>query len=337
MNSQVLALARLDCLIWAIVATVAAIVGAAAAVSSFQIAWGTFAPPAAACAVLLATGYFYSRWRIDPRLASGLLSTAQVIAFAAVGAPLSYIAASANLPLHDHGLDAVDRALGLDWKGLLDWMNAAPLAYAALRPIYLSLTLQMTTVVLCLAFSGRLLWLRVYTLAFICAALISIAVSAALPAAGAWPYYGLAATDSRILPAVSTSWPVFHGLRDGTFRLLVAVGSEGIITFPSLHAALAVIVVAALWPVAVLRWVFLALNTAMLIATPIDGSHYFIDVMAGVALAAVSLMFARATAAHATVLFAPHAAQLGKAPRRLSAGRLMEPHPCDARTRTTAT
>ena len=152
----------------------------------------------------------------------------------------------------------------------------------------------MTTVVLCLAFSGRLLWLRVFTLAFICAVLISITVSAALPAAGAWPYYGLAATDPEILPAVSTSWPVFHGLRDGTFRLLVAVGSEGIITFPSLHAALAVIVVAALWPVAVLRWVFLALNTAMLIATPIDGSHYFIDIMAGIALAAVSMMIARA-------------------------------------------
>ena len=54
---------------------------------------------------------------------------------------------------------------------------------------------------------------------------------------------------------MSTSWPVFYGLRDGTFRFLVAVGAEGIITFPSLHAALAVIVIAAIWPVAVLRWV----------------------------------------------------------------------------------
>ena len=34
----------------------------------------------------------------------------------------------------------------------------------------------MTTVVLCLAFSGRLMWLRVYTLAFIFAVLVSIAV-----------------------------------------------------------------------------------------------------------------------------------------------------------------
>ena len=108
-----------------------------------------------------------------------------------------------------------------------------------------------------------------------------------------------AAESPHILPAVHTSWPVFYGLRDGTFRALVAVGSEGIITFPSLHAALAVIVVAALWPVPVLRWAFLALNVAMLVATPIDGSHYFIDVLAGVALAALSLVAARAIAARA--------------------------------------
>jgi membrane-associated phospholipid phosphatase len=55
--------------------------------------------------------------------------------------------------------------------------------------------------------------------------------------------------------------------------------------------------VAALWPVPVLRWLFLALNVAMLVATPIDGSHYFIDVFAGVALAALCLVAAQAIAA----------------------------------------
>ena len=115
--------------------------------------------------------------RCAPRIRS--LSTAQVVAFSAVAAPLSYIAASANLPLCDHGLDAIDRALGFDWKALLAIMDASPLTHAVLLPAYLSLMLQTTTVVLCLAFSGRLLWLRVYTLAFFCVALVSIAISVA--------------------------------------------------------------------------------------------------------------------------------------------------------------
>jgi membrane-associated phospholipid phosphatase len=314
MDREALAVARLDRVIWAIIALVAAAVIAASMASNFQLAWDTFAPPSLACSILIAGGSFYSRWRTDPRLASALFSTAQLIAFAAVGAPLSYIAASANLPLHDSALAAADRALGLDWKALLAWMNAAPVIYGVLRPIYLSLTLQMTIVVLCLAFAGRILWLRTYMLAFCFAVLVCIAVSVVLPAAGAWPYFGITEQESAILPAVSTSWPVFYGLRDGSFRLLVAVGSEGIITFPSLHAALAVIVTAALWPVRWLRWLVLFLNAAMLAATPIDGSHYFTDVFAGVGLAVLSLLLAHAVAARVISASRVQAGQIASAP-----------------------
>jgi membrane-associated phospholipid phosphatase len=89
-----------------------------------------------------------------------------------------------------------------------------------------------------------------------------------------------------------TSWPVFLGLRDGSFRLVMASGSEGIITFPSLHAALAVILIAAFWPVPIARWVSAVVNALMLAATPIDGSHYFVDVLAGIAIAVLCLVVA---------------------------------------------
>jgi len=294
------ALRRLDRLIWALTMAVAAIVLASTWISGFFIAWRSFAAPAFAAATLAGAAWFYSTWRPDPRLASGLETTSQMIAFAAVGAPLSYLAASANLPLQDHLFDVADKALGLDWRGLLNWMNAAPLVRALLHPVYFSLTLQMSTAVLCLAFTGRLLWLRIYMLSFILAALVTIAISAVLPAAGVWPYYALTAADSpHLTPAVSTSWPVFYGLRDGSLRALVAIGSEGIISFPSLHAALAVLLVIALWPILVLRWLILTLNVVMLAATPIDGSHYFSDVLAGIGIAVLCFLASSRIAAWA--------------------------------------
>lgn len=300
MMTEVLVLRRLDRLIWALIAAVAAIVLASPFVSSFFVEWATFVAPVLASLILIGATWFYRRWRPDPRVASGLESTAQVIAFAAAGAPLSYLAAAANLPLQDHLFDAVDRAFGLDWRALLAWMNASPEIDGVLRPIYLSLTLQMSAAVLCLAFTGRLLWLRIYTLSFIFAALVTIAISALLPAAGAWPYYAVTAADSpHLTPAVSTSWPVFYGLRDGSFRALVAIGSQGVISFPSLHAALAVILIMALWPIPLLRWVMLALNLSMVAATPIDGSHYFSDVLAGVGVAVLCFLAAGRIAARA--------------------------------------
>lgn len=298
-------LRRLDRLIWALVAMTAACVLAAPLVSGFYMEWGSFGPPVGASLLLAAGAWCYRNWRRDPWLASGLESTAQLVAFAAVGAPLSYLAAAAGaaIPLQDGLFDAIDRGMGFDWMALLRLLDDTPVLFGALRLIYGSLLPQMVLAVLCLAFTGRLTWLRIYMLAFVLATLVTIAISAVLPAAGVWLHYGLTEADSRAVPVVSTVWPVFTGLRDGSVRALLAVGSEGVITFPSLHAALAVILVAALWPMRLLRWPILAVNTVMLVATPVDGAHYLIDVIAGVAVAAGSLIaaWAVARAVHAPV------------------------------------
>src|SRR5262249_20550102 len=200
--------------------------------------------------------------------------------FAAVAAPLSYLAASTPLPLQDELFDTIDRALWLDWKAMFAVMQRSPELFVFMRIIYLSLTVQMTAVVLLLGLNGRLSWLRVYMLAFIFAAILTIALSALFPAEGVWLHYGLKA-EPAAMPVSHTSWPVFLGLRDGSYRLLMAVGSEGIITFPSLHAALAVVLIAAFWPIPIARWLSAAVNSLMLAATPIDGSHYLVDVLAG--------------------------------------------------------
>ena len=295
MTWHVAGLHRLDGIIWALVAAVAGLDLMAAAFGGFSVALGSYAAPAGTCLLLALAARYYGGRRNDPNLSSALESTAQVIAFAAVAAqPLSYIAAAAALPLQDAAFDSMDRALGFDRKALLAVMERWPEFYVGLRIFYLSLTVQMTAVVLLLGFTGRLPWLRVYTLAFVFAALVTIAVSALLPAEGVWLHYGLNGAHAASMPMTHSSWPVFLGLRDGTVRMLAAAGAEGIITFPSLHAALAVILIAAFWPVPVLRWLGAGVNSLMLAATPIDGSHYFVDVLAGIGIAVLSLAAARA-------------------------------------------
>lgn len=310
-SCDVAAIRRLDHLIWTLIAAVAAIVLAAPFVSGFYIAWPSFGAPIVACSLLMAAAWFYGNWRRELRLASGLQCTAQVVAFAAVGAPLSYLAAgvSAAFPLRDRIFDIADRMLGFDWVALLGWMNEMPATFGVLRLVYGSLTLQMALAALCLAFAGHLLRLRTYTLAFLLATLTTIAISAILPAAGVWLHYGLTEADSpNLVPVVSDVWPVFTGLRDGSVRALVATGAQGVITFPSLHAALAVMMVVALWPVPFVRWIVLALNLAMLAATPIDGSHYLVDIIAGVAVAAISFAAAKVIVRRAKSDAAPHVA-----------------------------
>lgn len=285
---------RVDRVIWGLIAATSAAAALGAVAGGFSIVWTSFAAPAATSAALTSLAFFYRR-RGDARLAMSLEGTAQIMMFAAVGAPLSYLAASANLPLHDGLFDALDRAAGLDWMALLGFMNAHPALHPLFAGAYGSFPVQTTTTVLALGFSGRPRHLRTFVLAFILAALVTIVVSAILPAEGAWGYYKLSAADSPAIVPVTREihLPFFLGLRDGSYRLLVATGAQGIITFPSLHAAVAVIFILALWPVPVIRWIALVVNILMLAATPIDGGHYFIDVLAGVAVAAACWWSAR--------------------------------------------
>jgi len=107
-------LRRLDGVIWAIIAVLAAIMLVAPVLSNFQLVGHSFLAAGGATTLSLAGFWLYETRRPDPRLASALGGTAQIVAFAAVGAPVSYIAASLDLPLRDAWFDAADRALGLD-------------------------------------------------------------------------------------------------------------------------------------------------------------------------------------------------------------------------------
>ncbi|MGN6572325.1 MAG: phosphatase PAP2 family protein [Pseudolabrys sp.] len=296
MGWEAAGLRRTDRIIWGLIAAVGVIVAIAALTTPFRVVWRSMEAPGAATLAFLAAQYVYETQLAEFRLAAGLGATAQLVAFAAVAAPLSYIAASLDLPLHDRWLNAVDTAAALDWPAWLNWMDAHAAIHPLFQVAYDSLLPQTALVVLVLAFTGRLMWLRTYMLAFVLTTIATIVVSAIVPAEGVWGFLNLGdASGLDIVPVVhGTYLPVFHGLRDGTFRLLMASGADGIITFPSLHAALGLLFIAALWPVPVLRWIALAFNIVMILSVPVDGGHYFVDIFAGLCIAGASLPVARA-------------------------------------------
>jgi membrane-associated phospholipid phosphatase len=208
---------------------------------------------------------------------------------------LSYIAASAALPLWDIDLVAWDHSLGLDWKGWLATMNATPWLHAILAITYNSFAIQTTAIVFVLAITGHTLQLRIFILSFILMTLSTIAISSLMPAQGVWGYLHVSALDSPTVVPITRDLPlpVFFGLRDGTYRQLVAQGAEGIISFPSLHAALGLLFIMATWSVRYIRWFGFLLNVPMIAATPVDGSHYFSDVVAGLAIAMLNWIVVR--------------------------------------------
>jgi hypothetical protein len=277
---------RADAVVWIIIGVVAMIDIGFALLGPFRLDTGSFLVPGAVTGLLAAGSWFYRSIRPDRRLATILTSTGHLIGFAAVGAPLSYIAATAGFPLQDAALEAIDRHMGIDWAQIMAWVSLHPGWQHVLSFAYSSFAFQTLTTVLALGIAGQLTRLKSFIGAFVATTLVIIAISAICPAAGPWLFLDIQpASANGFLPTSSTSWPVFLALRDGTLHTVTGIRSEGIITFPSLHAALGVLFPLALWHVRGVRWLALGLNILLVIATPAYGSHYVVDVIAGILVA----------------------------------------------------
>jgi PAP2 superfamily len=238
--------------------------------------------------------WFYCTYRNDEKIAAALSAVLLLLMFTAVAAPLSYLTASLALPFWDSTLHAWDEALGLDWRAYLAWVNERPLFGTLLQVAYASLLPQLIIACIGLGFTGRLLQLRSFILAVIVSGVLCILISAAMPAMAMYVHLGLQPSDFPNLSPAAAYVHVehIHGLRDGTLRALNLNTAEGIITFPSYHAALAIIFLVAFWSVPLLRWPGVVLNLALIAGTPIDGGHYFVDLGAGMAIALVSILAA---------------------------------------------
>jgi hypothetical protein len=223
-------------------------------------------------------------WRgACPRIANAFLTLAQVNgALGAVGL-FTYLSIRAGTPLADTRLAAIDRSLGFDWPAVFAWVQGAPSLHAALAISYWSLFAQLPGAVVLLAVTRRFDRSAEFVSLFIATLIACAAVSAFFPAEAAWSYYGVSDVANAYHLAD------FNALRDGSMQEIAVDRMTGLITFPSFHAALALLFIYATRGI---PWLFpaaLVLNIGMIAATPVIGGHYLVDVIAGLALVPVAI------------------------------------------------
>ena len=251
---------------------------------------------AIACAALGGASLFYRHVRSRDNFAVMCTALMQVLLFSALGSILSYLLARDGGPLWDSTFAAWDRALGLDWLGFVRAVDQHGWLVTALRLAYASLIPQIIMLVLVLGFTNRLEKLRGVMLGAILCGTVCVLVSPFFLAVSNYVHLGLTAADFRHVDpwAGYVHLADFNGLRDGTMSQLSLGQMQGIITFPSYHAGLSAVTLWGFWTSGVrwLKWTGSIVALATIIATPVDGGHYFVDVLAGVAIAVVSIVIA---------------------------------------------
>lgn len=234
-----------------------------------------------------ALAWIYTEKRPDAKLAMLAMSASYLILFTSVCAVFSYAMVSIGFPLYDSALAEIDRKFGLDWMAALEWSGKSEIIAIALRIFYGSSLPHIVLVVSALAFSLQHDRLRAFITLFAITGLLTCFISGVVPASGAYTYYLPSEEIYRSLGLDAGLWHLqqFNDLRDGTMRVIDLSKTEGLVTFPSFHTALAVVCGWATWQVSYVKWPSAILTVLIIIATPVVGGHYFIDIAAGAALA----------------------------------------------------
>lgn len=247
-------------------------------------------------APLFALSFVYTLIRFDRTLASLLGSSAIMLLSAPVLCMLTYVFTgfSSSMPLADALFAEADRRLGFDWPAMIAFLNARPLLARLAYEVYGSIVLQAGLCLVVLVATGQHARLTLVLIAFMIGGAVTSVVAGLLPAHGAYAFHGLTPADHSAFPVSVDAGQaaIVDSLRQWRFPLFGTGTAEGIISFPSFHATLAVLFAWGLAATRWLRWPMLALNLAMLAATPAQGAHYLVDVIAGVAVGVFAVAMA---------------------------------------------
>ena len=143
---------------WLPIGLMAAALALGMALTGFSIKPASLLIPLGAAAIYIGVAYYNVcvPHRRDPTVVFVLGSTAQLVLITLIMTPMTYVAATAGLPMADANLDYLDRALGLDWHGYFSFVYAHPQLIAAVVLCYSLIGLPVFAIPVALGMTRRL-------------------------------------------------------------------------------------------------------------------------------------------------------------------------------------
>ncbi|MCY0149078.1 phosphatase PAP2 family protein [Hoeflea sp. G2-23] len=207
----------------------------------------------------------------------------------------NYMAMSLDMPLADELLANMDAAIGFDWHSFIAFVDARPLLAAAFGEAYQSFLIQVVLVPALLLWLGYSRRAHAFMIAFGLLTLVAAVVAIWFPAYGTYTHYGY--TDGQ-LANINSYFGFefiehFEAVRNNVEFHISSQGISGILTFPSVHAGVAYLLIWATWTNIWLRYPFLLLNIMMALAAVVNANHYLVDILASIPLAALCIGIVR--------------------------------------------
>ena len=210
---------------------------------------------------------------------------------------LSYVGAKTGFPLRDAQIAAIDAHLGFHWPTFAHWIDHRPVLLGLLNASYATFTAQLILTAVALFVFKRYDELDRYFLTFICASLLAEVLSSLAPTLGPAASLAPGVSFAHVHMIGRTTAEILLALRNGALTTIDLRSLDGIICFPSLHAAVSILIPFFLRWNRALFWPAVVLNLLMLISAIPSGNHYLADVLGGAGVAAVSIILIKTSTA----------------------------------------
>jgi hypothetical protein len=219
-----------------------------------------------------------------PRLSDTAIALAVMALFSIPGLLGQYAALSLNRPWADAWLASMDESLGFSMPAIVAWLAVHKAVFYLLLVPYMSFVLQVILVPIFVAWrtSRERLW--TYALTYQAAWTLALLGCALWPTEFAFVHYGYTMDPTHFLGAEVMIEHV-HRARTHVPWSLPLGATTGLISFPSFHTVLGVLV---LWSIRgqrnAISALLLVINVGLILGTAFLGAHYFVDVIASLVM-----------------------------------------------------
>ena len=146
-----------------------------------------------------------------------------------------------------------------------------------------------------LSLAGRIGRSREFVSTIILGGILCIGISGLIPTAGAAGHYA-PGSDFYLGYTIIVDRAYmqdFFDLRNGINVIISLAEPKGLISFPSYHACMAVLVVIAFRGLGYIFWLMLVMNFCVIATTPVEGGHHLTDVLGGIVVAFAAFVLVR--------------------------------------------
>ena len=287
--------------LWICVLAIATIDMLWLAATPLRLAWSSYPFLAKVGCFLLPAIWLGARLSRESRLRALLNGIAFLLAAWPALRLLNHLTMTLHFPFADATLARMDSAIGFDWYAYLHWVDAQPLLLHAMAFTYANLTGYSCLLFVFLTFGREPQRRSLEMLSlFLATALACTLIGALFPALAAMAHYAVPpGTFHHFGPGTGTyHLATLTALRSDPAHAFDLGNMPELVTFPSFHTAMGIVAIYCARGTPWLLVPMAIINVLMIASTPVFGSHYGIDVVAGAAVASATILLMRRGRSH---------------------------------------